>query len=100
MATMACSPVGASWKNATCSKPSASTMSNTPSTTEEGTGRSQTDATKGRRAGTGPPVLTRGQQALLLTRAMTGWAEGILGAPLHPAVGADIRALLTAPRGV
>jgi hypothetical protein len=50
-------------------------------------------------SGSALPVLTRGQQGLLMVRAMTGWAEGILGAPLDPVVGADIRALLTATRG-
>lgn len=48
-------------------------------------------------SGVALPVLTRGQQALLMVRAMTGWAEGILGAPLALDVVADIRTLLTSP---
>ena len=46
-------------------------------------------------SGAALPVLTRGQQGLLMVRAMTGWAEGILGAPLKPDVVADIQTLLT-----
>ncbi|MGH9215753.1 MAG: hypothetical protein ACRDZS_05820, partial [Acidimicrobiales bacterium] len=46
-------------------------------------------------SGSALPVLTRGQQGLLMVRAMTGWAEGILGAPLAPDVVADIETLLT-----
>ena len=46
-------------------------------------------------SGSALPVLTRGQQGLLMLRAMVGWAEGILGAPLAPDVGADIETLLT-----
>lgn len=48
-------------------------------------------------SGAALPVLTRGQQGLLMVRAMTGWAEGILGAPLKPDVVADIQTLLTTP---
>jgi hypothetical protein len=48
-------------------------------------------------SGAALPVLTRGQQALLMVRAMTGWAEGILGVPLAPDLVADIEALLTTP---
>jgi hypothetical protein len=48
-------------------------------------------------SGAALPVLTRGQQGLLMVRAMTGWAEGILGAPLTPDVVADIQTLLTTP---
>jgi hypothetical protein len=48
-------------------------------------------------SGSALPVLTRGQQGLLMVRAMTGWAEGILGAPLAPDVVADIETLLTTP---
>jgi hypothetical protein len=48
-------------------------------------------------SGAALPVLTRGQQALLMVRAMTGWAEGILGVPLDPELVADIEALLTTP---
>ena len=50
-------------------------------------------------SGTALPVLTRGQQGLLMVRAMTGWAEGILGAPLDRDVAADIEALLSAGSG-
>jgi hypothetical protein len=48
-------------------------------------------------SGSALPVLTRGQQALLMVRAMTGWAEGILGVPLAQGLVADIEALLTIP---
>jgi len=48
-------------------------------------------------SGAALPVLTRGQQGLLMVRAMTGWAEGILGAPLAADVVADIETLLTSP---
>jgi hypothetical protein len=48
-------------------------------------------------SGAALPVLTRGQQALLMVRAMTGWAEGILGVPLAPDLVADIEAPLTTP---
>ena len=48
-------------------------------------------------SGAALPVLTRGQQALLMVRAMTGWAEGILGVPLTPDLVGDIEALLTTP---
>src|SRR5919106_6647158 len=50
-------------------------------------------------SGTALPVLTRGQQGLLMVRAMTGWAEGMLGAPLDRDVAADIEALLSAGSG-
>jgi hypothetical protein len=50
-------------------------------------------------SGTALPVLTRGQQGLLMVRAMTGWAEGILGAPPDRDVAADIEALLSAGSG-
>jgi hypothetical protein len=49
-------------------------------------------------SGSALPVLTRGQQGLLMLRAMIGWAEGILGAPLAPDVVADIETLLTTHR--
>jgi hypothetical protein len=48
-------------------------------------------------SGSALPVLTRGQQALLMVRAMTAWAEGILGAPLAPDIVGDIETLLTTP---
>ncbi len=48
-------------------------------------------------SGAALPVLTRGQQALLMVRAMTGWAEGIIGAPLAADIVADIEMLLTNP---
>jgi hypothetical protein len=48
-------------------------------------------------SGAALPVLTRGQQGLLMVRAMTGWAEGILGAPLAPDVVADVETLLMTP---
>jgi hypothetical protein len=41
------------------------------------------------------PVLTRGQQGLLMVRAMTSWAEGILGTQLAPDIVGDIETLLT-----
>jgi hypothetical protein len=50
-------------------------------------------------SGAALPVLTRGQQGLLLVRALTGWAEGILGAALDPDVAADIETLLGASSG-
>ena len=50
-------------------------------------------------SGTALPVLTRGQQGLLMVGAMTGWAEGILGAPPDRDVAADIEALLSAGSG-
>jgi hypothetical protein len=46
-------------------------------------------------SGTALPVLTRGQQGLLMVRAMTAWAEGILGAPPAPEIVDDIETLLT-----
>jgi hypothetical protein len=48
-------------------------------------------------SGSALPVLTRGQQGLLMVRAMTAWAEGILGAPLAQEVVDDIETLLTTP---
>jgi hypothetical protein len=48
-------------------------------------------------SGAALPILTRGHQAVLMVRAMTGWAEGILGAPLAADVVADIETLLTTP---
>jgi hypothetical protein len=48
-------------------------------------------------SGTALPVLTRGQQCLLMVRALTGWAEGILGGPLAPDVVADLETLLMTP---
>ena len=48
-------------------------------------------------SGAALPVLTRGQQGLLMVRAMTGWAEGILGAPLAADVVADVETLLMTP---
>ena len=48
-------------------------------------------------SGSALPVLTRGQQGLLMVRAMTAWAEGILGAPLAADIVGDIETLLTTP---
>jgi hypothetical protein len=48
-------------------------------------------------SGSALPVLTRGQQGLLMVRAMTAWAEGLLGAPLGPDIVDDIETLLTTP---
>ncbi len=48
-------------------------------------------------SGSALPVLTRGQQGLLMVRAMTAWAEGILGEPLAADIVGDIETLLTTP---
>jgi hypothetical protein len=50
-------------------------------------------------SGAALPVLTRSQQSLLVVTGMTGWAAGIVDAPLDADVAGEIESILTDPRG-